>query len=494
MKKKVIQLVRRLESPCLFAFFGSAFLFFSALSLWRYNSGQLFYWDFGHYSRILWLMSRLLPPIIPHKVLGNILFLGDHFAPGMALLAPLYWFSSKPPILLLEQVLATVGAGIIIYKIGKAMRLSSLAAWAVSFVFLLFAGVENPLVTDWHTESTSVLFLALFLYWFLTGKRMLLPTIAALLFISLKDSNPLSLFFLLIPLFFAYPKQRAYVLFLALFSLAAFGLIAYVITPLISKQPYLYSPVLPNQPIEFMTQFFNQDIKRKLLFDSFASFGFVPLLSGFFLLPIIGELSIRLVPTYLHSQSFTLGMHYNVYLGFFLALASMHGIIAFGHVFRHHKKQIGIWLACFLVVAAVVTAKKITHPPALLAFNTVFWKEWNVKNDLFQKIHYIPQRGSIMAQNNILPLVLARKEPIYLLSYSYAASLPDVIVLDLGKGQNPNNFYSGELNSEDHAIRLKTILEDDARYERIRTPYPSLYVFRKVTATHTIQPDKPRSE
>ena len=71
--------------------------------------------------------------------------------------------------------------------------------------------------------------------------------------------------------------------------------------PAISRQPYLYSPVLPGKPWEFITNFVNLPIKRKLIFDSLASFGFLPILSGVFLLPIIAELSIRLVPTYIHS-------------------------------------------------------------------------------------------------------------------------------------------------------------------------------------------------
>lgn len=452
-------------------------LLFSCITLWRFNTGQVFYYDFGHYARIMWLISRFLTPIINHKVLGEIHFFGDHFIPGLYLIAPLFWVTAKLQVLLIQQVLATVFAGFLIYKIAEKEKLHFITALIISFIFLLFAGVENPLVTDWHTESTAVVFLLLFIYSFFYQKRGLPAFLCAIIFMGLKDSNPLSFLFMLIPYFFIQKERRRQIMFYALFALLWFFIGGYILTPVISKQPYLYSPVLPSKPWEFITNFVNLPIKRKLLFDSFASFGFMPVLSGVFLLPIIAELSIRLVPTYIHSQSFTLGMHYNVFLGAFLAIATIKAF-SFLHA-RIHKERLLITVSIFVFLFSLFVAKKITQPPLLLATNSIFWKEWNVKSEIFNEIKLVPSTGSVMSQNNILPHLVKRKEKIYLLSLDYKKYQPETIVFDLAPGQNINNYYSGEIRDIEQVEELKRRLLNDGDYERVPTLYKDLYLFNR---------------
>lgn len=469
--------MQRIKKLSVFLFFTLFFLLFSCITLWRFNTGQVFYYDFGHYARIMWLISRFLSPIIIHKVLGEIHFFGDHFIPGLYLIAPLFWVTSKLQILLIQQVLATVLAGFLIYKIAGEEKLSFITSLIISFIFLLFAGVENPLVTDWHTESTAVVFLLLFVYLFFYKKRNLLALLCAIIFMGLKDSNPLSFLFMLIPYFFIQRAKRKEIILYALFALAWFFIGGYILTPAISKQPYLYSPVLPSKPWEFITNFVNLPIKRKLLFDSFASFGFLPIFSGVFLLPIVAELSIRLVPTYIHSQSFTLGMHYNVFLGAFLAIATIK-VFSLLHI-QKYRKHLQITVSILVLLFSLFVAKKITQPPLLLATNSVFWKEWNVKAEIFNEIKLIPASGSVMSQNNILPHLVQRKEKIYLLSLDYKKYQPETIVFDLAPGQNINNYYSGEIRDIEQVEELKRRLLNDSDYVRVTTLYKDLYLFRR---------------
>jgi len=467
--------MQRIKKIVLVLFFLIFFVLFSCISLWRFNTGQVFYYDFGHYARIIWLISRFLPPIINHKVLGEIHFFGDHFVPSLYLLAPMFWATAKLQILLIQQVLSTVLAGFLIYKIAGKEKLPFITSLIISFIFLLFAGVENPLVTDWHTESTAVVFLLLFIYLFFYKKKNSLALLCAIIFMGLKDSNPLSFLFILIPYFFIQKGKRKEIIFYAMFAILWFLIGGYILTPSISKQPYLYSPILPSKPWEFITNFVNLPIKRKLIFDSLASFGFLPVFSGVFLLPIIAELSIRLVPTYIHSQSFTLGMHYNVFLGSFLAIAT---IQVFSTIHLKTKRyQMG--LIIFLLLVSLFVAKKITQPPLLLATNSVFWKEWNIKAEIFNEIRLIPESGSVMSQNNILPHLVQRKEKIYLLSLDYRKYRPDTVVFDLAPGQNINNYYSGEIRDIEQVEELKKRLINDRDYTRAFTRYKDLYLFKR---------------
>lgn len=462
----------------IFLFFSIFFVLFSCISLWRFNTGQVFYYDFGHFVRILWLISHFMSPIIQHKVLGEISFLGDHFSPSVYLLSPLFWITGKTQILLIEQALATVAAGFLLYLIAKKEKLSMVISLIVAFAFLMFAGVENPLVSDWHTESTAIVFLLLFIYEFFYRKKRIYAIIFGLIFIGFKDNNALSLFFILIPYFMELKSRRKVIGTLMIFSLLYFLIIGFVLTPYISGKPYLYSPVLPQKPLEFITNFFNLPVKRKLLFDSMASFGFLPIVSGFFILPIIGELSMRLVPTYIHSQSFTLGMHYNVYLGAFLAIASIKTLSSIKQP-RDCPIQIQNVVSVLLIIISLFVAKKITNPPVILISNSIFWNQWDVRAEVFKEIAYVPVSGSVMSQNNILPHLLGRRDKVFLLSLEYRKYNPDLIIFDLSPGQNINNYYSGEINSVDQVNQLRERLLIDKIYQRLPTSYTNLYIFKK---------------
>ena len=141
----------------------SFFFIFSAISLNRYFSVQIFQYDFGIFASTIWQLSQFKMAYINHISLGTVPFLGDHFQPSLALLLPLFWFIKDIKILLIEQALAIVLTAFVIQKIALKKGLSFLSSLAISIVFLLYAGIENPLVTDWHPEPTAGLFLLLFI-------------------------------------------------------------------------------------------------------------------------------------------------------------------------------------------------------------------------------------------------------------------------------------------------------------------------------------------
>src|SRR3989344_4111982 len=129
--------MQRIKRISLFLYLFISFILFSCISLWRFNTGQVFYYDFGHYARIMWLISRFLSPIINHKVLGEIHFFGDHFIPGLYLLAPLFWATAKLQVLLIQQVLAKEFAGFLVYKIAGKEKLPFITSLIISFPAIL---------------------------------------------------------------------------------------------------------------------------------------------------------------------------------------------------------------------------------------------------------------------------------------------------------------------------------------------------------------------
>lgn len=456
-----------------FAFFSVFFVLFSCISLWRFNTAQIFYYDFGIFARALWQIANGLNPLIIHKTLGEIHFLGDHFSPSLYLLTPLFWITNRLEILLIEQALAITLSGLLIYLITRAEKHTYFVSLSISFVFFIFAGITNPLVTDWHTEPSAGVFILLFIYLFFYRKKYVFGSIAALIFLGWKESNAISLLLSLIPYFILKKGERYKILLLGCFALFWFFLTTKILIPFLIGQPYFYIPLMPHSLLEYGTQFFNLPQKRQFFFQTFISFGFLPLISVPFLIPVLGELGIRLIPIESHFQSYSLGMHYNVFLGIFLALGTINALSIFT------KKYIQIFFVTCLLVVSLIVAKKVTLSPILLVSNTTFWKEWNMRAPLLGELSCIPTRGSIMSQNNILPHLIQRKERVFLLSFKYKKMNPDYIAVDLSSGQNPNNFYSGEINDYSQVLTLIKTIESDTSYVKMTSSCKYLLLFKR---------------
>lgn len=446
---------------------------FYAISLSRYYSFQIFYYDFGVFESIIWQLSQFKIPTIYHAALGDIVFLGDHFNPSLILLAPLFWVVRDGRVLLFEQALATVLSGYMLYRIGRKFNLSLLASFVISLIFLLFAGTQNPLVTDWHPESTAGFFLLLFCYFFMFSKKRLVYWILALIFLGFKESNAISFVSLLAALFFSVPKKRKEIVILGIVSTAWFFLTTKLLIPFFAKRDYFYTPQMPAS-LNQLAANVSHPQKIRLVFNSFLSFAFLPLLGGHFLIPILGEFAIRFVPTISFFQNYTLGSHYNVYLGIFLSLASIH---AFSFVFQRIKKpmlQYTIGMALLIFVLGV--DRKITNAPINLIVNAVFWQQLHPRADITQAIQKVPKQGSITASNNLLSYVLLRNEKAYLLTDNVLSKNPDVILFDLSSGQNPNNYY---LSSRESLEKLKILLENTPSYQRIEVDNKNIYLYAK---------------
>ncbi len=457
----------------MFTIYCLLFIFFVSVSFYRYNIFQVFYYDFGIFARIIWQLSRFQLPYINHLSLGHIFFLGDHFNPSLIILAPLFWLTSNLKIILVEQVLVTILSGILVFFIAKKLKLTAFSSFLISLSFLFFAGVENPLVTDWHTESTAGFFLLLFFYLFNFTQFSTLSFVSAIIFLGFKESNTLTLIFLLFFLYFSNTRKRKQIISLVLFSGFWFLTTTKIIIPTIAKQPYFYTPDIPQSITGIVSNFFNPAIKRQLIFNSLVSFGFLPIFSLMGLIPILGEFAIRFIPSVSKFQSYTLAMHYNVYLGIFLVLASLYGVIKIKKIFKNNK-TVELALVIYLFLASLVVARKITFSPINLAINKIFWQEIQGDKKTLRIIENIPKKGSVMSQNNILPHLVNREEELYFLTADYEKYKPDIIIIDLTPDQNINNVWGSDLEI---VKKVKEELFQDPHYVYKNPGRDYLYIF-----------------
>ncbi len=457
-----------------FLLYSSFFVIFSAISLNRYFSVQIFQYDFGIFASMIYQLSQFKMAYINHISLGTIPFLGDHFQPSLTLLSPLFWFIKDIKVLIIEQALVIVACAFVIQRIAIKKGLSFFSSLAISIIFLLYAGIENPLVTDWHPEPTAGLFLVLFIYFFLFGKNKFIAPIIAIIFLGFKESNAITLSLFLVSSFLIFPKRRKEIIIYLLASIVWFFATIKLLIPYFSDRNYFYSPDLPKSLLDVKLSL-EKTAKYEFVWKSIASFAFLPLLARFSLIPVLGEIFIRVFPLHSFFQSFTLGMHYNFYLGIFLALASIDGLLFIYKKFKLKNKAMIVSIG--FILFTLFFAKKVTHSPVILATNPTFWRELHPRQDIFDALKKVPREGSVAAQNNLLSYLVLRDDGIYTLNKGYMNYDPDLIVADLSEGQNPNNFYPSGLVFMEKEMKL---LSKTAGYKRIETGNKNFYIFKKV--------------
>lgn len=461
----------------LFLYFFFLLIFLISLSLQRYFIGQLFYYDFGIFSQIIWRISRFSYPYISHLVLGKIHFLGDHFTPSLFLIAPIYWISSNIKILLIEQAIFTFFNTVLIYLIARKHKLSFFLSLIITSVFLIFSGTLYPLLTDWHVEPTAGFFLLLFYYFYFFTPKKLVSILSALIFLGFKESNSITFFFLLFYALFPLKEKRKMTIFLMILALIWFFLTTKMIIPKISKSFYLYTPEISLNPTRVVKGLIEKPEKLKLILNSFLSFGFIPLFSGMAIIPIIGELGIRVFPIQTIFENFTLTFHYNVYLGIFLTAATIITISKIKKIFKNNK-SVELLILFFILFTSLITGRKITASPMNMMISPIFWKELRPNKEFFEFIDKIPKVGTVMSQNNILAYVSNRTDDLYFLKKTYSLIRPDVIALDFTPGQNPNNVYESE--PENMMEILKSLL-NDINYRLSYRQKNNRYIFRLKT-------------
>jgi uncharacterized membrane protein len=457
----------------LVGFFSCFAISFSLITLSRFNSGQLFYYDFGIFGHTIFQLSRFQVPYINHLVLGNVMFLGDHFNPSLVLVAPLFWITQDLRILLLEQAFVTVAAGFLIFLIAQKNNLNFVTSLASSIAFLMFAGVQNPLVTDWHPESTAALFLLLFVYYFQFSNKKILYLLFFAIFLGFKESNTVSGLFVLGWLFFAQKDKSKEVIILSVFSVIYFFTITRWVIPAIANHSYLYTPGISSNPITSIQNFTNSPEKKKLIIDSYLSFGALPLFAGVAGILPLAELSIRLAPNGTIFNNISLGQHYNVLLTVMLSLATIQTLKSISKRTTNRPYLITL-AALFLIASSLYTARKITGSPINVIINPQFYATFQGDQSLKELLQKTPSQGTIMAQNNILAYTVNRTDKVYLLNDKYSEIKPNIIAIDLSDGASINNYYG---TGRDKAVYIKDQLLVDQNYKQIKLQNSNSYLF-----------------
>lgn len=146
----------------------TAFLFVTILSLIRHHTFHSSLYDLGIFHQVLWNTARGLPFASSIKHMN---YLGDHFSPSFALLAPLEWLPFPVECLLAAQAAAEVLTAWSIFRLARRhlnARMSLLIGIGTLFCPPLFVST----LSDIHPEIFMAAALARGLYELDRGRSM----------------------------------------------------------------------------------------------------------------------------------------------------------------------------------------------------------------------------------------------------------------------------------------------------------------------------------
>jgi uncharacterized membrane protein len=302
---------------------------YAAASLFRHgrfgSNGE----DLGIYDQTVWGYSHF-DVSIPNTVLRTPTLLIDHFQPILFTLAPLYWLWEDARMLLVVQAVLLAAASLPIFLWARD-RLGVAPALGFQTAYLVFFGVLGGNIYDFHEAAFTAPILALGLYAMLERRDRLLLVAIALLLVTKEN---LALTAAALGLYVALAQRRPRLgLPIAAVSLAWFVVVFEWALPAIADAPYanwFYPALGPDpgsalrhvvlHPIDSVQLLFEPAAKRTGLFNLFAPWLFLPLLSPLVLvaLPTIGERFLADKPAF-----WAQGFHYSLVIAPILAFAAI---------------------------------------------------------------------------------------------------------------------------------------------------------------------------
>jgi uncharacterized membrane protein len=324
--------------------------------------------------------------------------------------------------------------------------LSQLISNVLVIAYLLFYGVEQVMWFDTHSSTYAAAFLMWFIY-FLDGRRKWLSVLFFFLAITTKENIGL-LTFLTSFVFFLRERRKLLLFFMAM-SVVYVSFIFFVYFPYIVQMKYLYSNsggMFSNlNPLTF----FDSEEKRQVIWYSLLSFGFLPLLSPFTLIPFVADLATYFVVANQLPGAQGLAGQYRVTLVPFLAWGTILTFTKFQWLKR--------WYVALYLFLCAVSVTYVLHEPLTYLTKQWFWtKPSGVKNINLMIHMYLPVTASVVSQNNITPHI-SHRDKIYTL-YPEKKNFPK----DSPCGQPTCNWFRWYDNPE--FLIVDTSAEWDARH------------------------------
>ncbi len=375
------------------------FLLYSLLSITRHNNYNSFGFDLGLADQVVWQYSHFSLPITSIHFYPFTSLLTDHIELIYAPLGVFYWIWNDVRMLLLLQAAIFSFSGVPIYLLAKRKKLKTPIATAILLSYLSFYGVQNALWFDVHSAVFGAAFLSWFIY-FLDKKKLLWATIFFILTIICKE-NLAMLTFSTSLVYWWITKQRAF-LYYAFASLTYLFFIFGIYFPHLTERGYGYQNT--NGILSDLNLFYLFDTaeKRYAEFVSVAWFGFLPLLSPFFLLPAVGDFFSYFVIANQLKEAQGIFMHYRITIAPMMTFATIMTI-------AKYKRLNNIYVAGYLFLC-ILFFQYTLHLPISYIAKKWFWEKPAAVYTINKVLTALPEQASVVSQNNIVPHISHRRE------------------------------------------------------------------------------------
>lgn len=373
------------------------FIAYSVLVVVRHNSYQSFGFDLGINDQVVWEYSQFKAPITTIDHVPFIPKLFVHIELIYALLAPFYWFWSDVRMLLILQVAVVCFSGIAVFLLAKHYRLHSWIAYALLITYLMFYGVQNALWFDVHSAPFGAAFVLWFIY-FLVTKNTPWTVVFFLLAITTKE-NVAGITFLICVTYYFVTKSKS-AIFFGIASVIYLAFVFGIYFPYVAQgyrfanEGGLFSNLDP-------VLLFNTQEKREVYLYSFLSYGFLPLLSPIYLLPIIGNLASYFILGSSVSTAQGLALQYRIELVPLFTWATIATLARF-------KRLNTGYTAMYLILCACIV-QYVLHLPLSYLTKQYFWYQPDAVNNINTIITTIPDTAAVVSQNNITPHISHRE-------------------------------------------------------------------------------------
>jgi len=242
--------------------------------------------DLAGYSQALFNLSHFHMPFSSFK---NQIMWGDHAHFFIVLLAPFYRIFPDPRFLTIFQTLTVTTAGWAVYKLSKDIVKNKVFSLAILYSYLAFIGIQYALNSDFHPSVITAVTLLWFFYGYHFKKWWLFWIMLAIGLMTREDAPPI---FFMIGIYLLLRKKWKLGLSVMAFSAIYFGLVAYLIMPIWTKDHAVLSYLDNDQkdPYNVLRGFFqypkamlqnmiDTNEKVKTIKTLFSSFGFLSLFS-----------------------------------------------------------------------------------------------------------------------------------------------------------------------------------------------------------------------
>lgn len=409
------------------------FIAINIVSIIRFLQFDVFYYDHSVFEQAIWSFAHFRAPLVDGiSGYGLLNQLGDHFDPALYLLSPLYWVtSSYIAIFILGNTLILLSAIVLIIIASKHIK-NKLMIFAIVTAYTLFIGMQNTVISGFHSELPALFTLSITLF-ALSSKKWKFYWTFLILTLLLKETFASIGLGLGTFLFFSGEKRKG--IYSILISFAYYLVAVKVGIPLFHGF-YKYGATF-HGPVQSVALMFYPWIKTRTLIISFSTFGALPLLAFAFLPAILVDYFARFVLNGSPAR-IDLGLHYNAMVTLLLAYGSILGV-EYLHRYKTYRKFIG--LHAVLIITLVLFFHYKLHGPLGLVHNSAFYKHTKELGFLNNLVNQIPlSDGYLMTLNNLAPH-LTHTHKVMLLRVGYQEWMPQIIALDIRGGQNANNYW-----------------------------------------------------